>query len=38
MALIHLGNFISFYLALLNGAEPAQIDALANFKAAMTND
>ena len=38
MALIHLGNFMSFYLALLNGAEPAQIDALANFKAAMTND
>jgi hypothetical protein len=36
MSLIHLGDFMSIYLALLNGVEPTQIDALSAFKEEMT--
>jgi glucose/mannose-6-phosphate isomerase len=38
MSLIHLGDFMSFYLALLNGAEPTQVDGLAQFKQEMAEE
>ncbi len=37
LSLIQLGDFMSYYLALLNGAEPTQIEALVRFKADMVN-
>ncbi len=38
MSLILLGDFMSYYLAVLYGAEPTQVDTLAAFKAEMTAD
>jgi glucose/mannose-6-phosphate isomerase len=35
MSLVLLGDFISFYLALLYGAEPMQVPIVAEFKAAL---
>ncbi len=35
LSLIVLGDFMSFYLALLNGVEPTQIEALVEFKEQM---
>jgi glucose/mannose-6-phosphate isomerase len=35
LSLIQLGDFMSFYLALLNGAEPTQIDVMVEFKERM---
>jgi glucose/mannose-6-phosphate isomerase len=37
LSLIQLGDFMSYYLALLNGAEPTQIEALVRFKAEMAS-
>lgn len=37
MSVIQLGDFMSYYLALLNGAEPTQIDALVEFKQRMAD-
>jgi hypothetical protein len=38
MSLVLLGDFMSVYLALLNGVDPAQAEAVAEFKAAMSGD
>ena len=38
MSLIQLGDFMSLYLALLYGAEPTQVDALATFKQEMVGE
>ena len=35
LSLIILGDFMSFYLALLNGADPTQIDVMVEFKKQM---
>ncbi len=35
LSLVQLGDFMNFYLALLNGAEPTQIEAVEEFKAEM---
>ncbi len=35
MSLVLLGDFVSVYLALLNGVDPAQASAVAEFKAAL---
>ena len=35
LSLAQLGDFMSFYLALLNGVEPTQIAAVEDFKSAM---
>ena len=37
MSLVMLGDFMSVYLALLNGVDPAQAGAVAEFKAALGN-
>jgi glucose/mannose-6-phosphate isomerase len=37
LSLIQLGDFMSFYLALLNGAEPTQIDVMVEFKKRMAD-
>ncbi|HZY43890.1 MAG TPA: bifunctional phosphoglucose/phosphomannose isomerase [Anaerolineae bacterium] len=37
LSLIQLGDFMSFYLALLNGAEPTQIDVMVEFKVRMAD-
>ncbi len=37
LSLVQLGDFMSFYLALLNGAEPTQIDVMAEFKKRMAD-
>jgi glucose/mannose-6-phosphate isomerase len=37
LSLIQLGDFMSFYLALLNGAEPTQIDVMVRFKEQMAD-
>jgi glucose/mannose-6-phosphate isomerase len=38
MSLVLLGDFMSVYLALLNGVDPAQAEAVAELKAAMSGD
>jgi glucose/mannose-6-phosphate isomerase len=35
MSLVMLGDFLSVYLALLHGVDPAEADAVAEFKAAL---
>jgi len=35
ISLVLLGDFIGYYLALLYGAEPAQVPVVAEFKAAL---
>lgn len=37
LSLVLLGDFMSFYLALLYGADPTPIDALVDFKQAMSD-
>jgi glucose/mannose-6-phosphate isomerase len=37
MSLIMLGDFMSVYLALLNGIDPSQADEIAEFKAALSH-
>jgi hypothetical protein len=36
ISLVTLGDFVSVYLALLNGVDPSQAGAVAEFKAALT--
>ncbi len=38
LSLVLLGDFMSFYLALLYGAEPALVPAVAEFKASLVDD
>jgi glucose/mannose-6-phosphate isomerase len=38
MSLVLLGDFIGYYLALLYGAEPMQVQAVAEFKAALAEN
>ena len=32
---IYLGDFVSYYLGLLNGVEPSQVDAIAKLKVGL---
>jgi glucose/mannose-6-phosphate isomerase len=38
MSLVLLGDFVSVYLALMNGVDPSQAGVLAEFKAALQGD
>lgn len=38
LSLVLLGDFMSFYLALLYGSEPARVPMVAEFKAALANN
>jgi glucose/mannose-6-phosphate isomerase len=38
MSLVLLGDFISYYLALLYGAEPTRVPVIAEFKAALADN
>jgi glucose/mannose-6-phosphate isomerase len=37
LSAIHLGDFVSYYLALLYGVDPSQVDAIAKLKAGLAD-
>jgi glucose/mannose-6-phosphate isomerase len=36
LSIIHFGDYVSYYLALLNGADPTRIDAINHLKEALS--
>jgi glucose/mannose-6-phosphate isomerase len=36
LSIIHFGDYVSYYLALLNGVDPTRIDAINYLKEALS--